>query len=87
MALALNSLIKGQYPNDKLYIVLFSEYAREVKPEALPELSWDEEVYGTNIQHALMLARQLLGRHKGGNKQIIVITDGEPTAHLEGERA
>ena len=38
VALALNSLIKGQYPNDKLYIVLFAEYAREVKPEALPEL-------------------------------------------------
>jgi uncharacterized protein with von Willebrand factor type A (vWA) domain len=83
VALALNSLIRGQYPNDKLYIVLFAEYAREVKPEALPELTWDEDVYGTNFQHGLMLARQFLGRHKGGNRQVIVVTDGEPTAHLE----
>ncbi len=87
VALALNSLIKSQFPKDNLYIVMFSEYARRVKPELLPELSWDEEVYGTNLQHALMLGRQLLGRHKGGNRQIIVITDGEPTAHLEGEVA
>ena len=83
VALALNSLMKSQYPNDNLYVVLFSQYAREVKPEALVELSWDEEVYGTNLQHGLMLARQLLARHKGGNRQIIVVTDGEPTAHLE----
>lgn len=87
VALALNSLIKSQYPNDKLYIVLFSQYAREVKPETLPELTWDEEEFGTNMHHALMLARKLLGRHKMGNRQIIVITDGEPTAHLEDDRA
>ena len=84
VALALNSLIKGQYPNDDLHIVMFSEYAREVRPEALPELAWDEDRYGTNLHHGLMLARHLLARHKGGNKQVIVITDGEPTAHLEG---
>jgi len=87
VALALNSLIKGQYPNDNLYIVLFSRYAQEVKPERLTELAWDEEIYGTNLQHALMLGRRLLARHKGGNRQMIVVTDGEPTAHLEGERA
>lgn len=84
VALALNSLIRGQYPNDNLYIVMFSEYAREIRPEALPELTWDEDVYGTNLHHGLMLARHLLARHKGGNRQVIVITDGEPTAHLEG---
>jgi uncharacterized protein with von Willebrand factor type A (vWA) domain len=87
VTLALNSLIKSQFPNDNLYIVLFSEYAREVRPELLPELSWDEEVYGTNLQHALMVGRKLLGRHKMGSRQIIVITDGEPTAHLEGDVA
>ena len=87
VTLALNSLIKSQYPNDNLYIVLFSQYAREVRPEMLAELSWDEEEYGTNLQHALMLGRKLLGKHKMGNRQIIVITDGEPTAHLEGEVA
>ncbi len=87
VALALNSLIRGQFPNDNLYVVVFSSYAQEVKPEALAELSWDQEVYGTNLHHALMLGRRLLGKHKGGNRQIIVITDGEPTAHLEGDVA
>jgi uncharacterized protein with von Willebrand factor type A (vWA) domain len=46
-----------------------------------------ERNYGTNMQHGLLLARQLLARHKGGNKQVIMITDGEPTAHLEGTQA
>jgi len=87
VALALNSLIQGQFPGDRLYIVLFSEYARQVRPEQLAELTWDWEEYGTNLQHALMLGRHLLGRHKTGNRQILVITDGEPTAHLEGEVA
>lgn len=87
VALALNSLIRGQFPDDHLYIVMFSAYAQEVRPESLPELSWDDELYGTNLHHALMLGRHLLGKHKVGNKQIIVITDGEPTAHLEGEVA
>lgn len=83
VALALNSLIKGQYPRDNLYIIGFSLYAKELKPEILPQLTWNEWVYGTNMQHGFMLARQLLARHKGGNRQIIMITDGEPTAHFE----
>jgi uncharacterized protein with von Willebrand factor type A (vWA) domain len=87
VALALNSLIEGQFPGDRLYIVLFSEYARQVRPELLPELTWEMESYGTNLQHALMLGRQLLGKRKTGNRQILVITDGEPTAHMEGEVA
>ena len=49
----------------------------------LPQLDWSEYQYGTNLQHALMLSRQLLGKRNSPNKQIIVITDGEPTAHLE----
>ena len=83
VALALNHLIRTQFPRDALYIVGFSAYARELKPEALPQIDWGEYEYGTNLQHALMLARTLLARHKTQNKQIIVITDGEPTAHLE----
>ena len=86
VALALNSLIKGQFPRDNLYIVGFSYYAKELKPESLPQLTWNEWVYGTNMQHGFMLSRQLLARHKGGNRQIIVITDGEPTAHFENGR-
>ena len=84
VAIALNALIRGQYPRDGLYIVPFSYYAREIKPEDLPHLTWNEWGYGTNMQHAFMLARQLLARHKGGSRQIILITDGEPTAYFEG---
>jgi len=86
VAMALNSLIKGQYPKDNLYVVGFSYLAREISPESLPTLTCAEWQYGTNMQHAFMLARNLLAKHKGGNRQIIMITDGEPTAHLEGGR-
>ncbi|MGH2460085.1 MAG: VWA domain-containing protein, partial [Chloroflexota bacterium] len=87
VAAALDSLIRGQFPRDSLDFIIFSDYARELKPEELPSIEWDESVYGTNMHHAFMLARKLLDRHKGTNKQIIMITDGEPTAHLEGTRA
>jgi len=80
VAMALHSLITTQYPRDYLGLVGFSEVARELRPEQLPEVSWDF-VYGTNMQHALLLARRLLARQTG-TKQIIMITDGEPTAHL-----
>jgi uncharacterized protein with von Willebrand factor type A (vWA) domain len=81
VAMALHSLISSQFPRDYLGIVGFSEVARELKPEQLPEVSWDF-VYGTNMQHAFLLARRMLAR-QSGQKQIIMITDGEPTAHLE----
>jgi uncharacterized protein with von Willebrand factor type A (vWA) domain len=61
-------------------IVGFSETARILTAAQLPEVSWDF-VYGTNMQHGFMLARQLLAR-QSGTKQIIMITDGEPTAHI-----
>jgi uncharacterized protein with von Willebrand factor type A (vWA) domain len=80
VAMALHALISSQYPRDYLGIVTFSEVAREIKPERLPEVSWDY-VYGTNMQHGFMLARRMLGRQTG-TKQIIMITDGEPTAHI-----
>jgi uncharacterized protein with von Willebrand factor type A (vWA) domain len=79
--MALHSLISMQFPRDYLGIVGFSEVARAITPEELPEVSWDF-VYGTNMQHAFMLSRQLLARQTG-TKQIIMITDGEPTAHFE----
>src|SRR5437016_5418805 len=80
VAMALHSLISTQFPRDFLGIVGFSEVARELKPEQLPEVSWDF-VYGTNMQHAFVLSRRLLAR-QSGTKQIIMITDGEPTAHI-----
>jgi uncharacterized protein with von Willebrand factor type A (vWA) domain len=80
VAMALHSLISSQFPRDYLGIVGFSEVARELKPEQLPEVSWDF-VYGTNMQHAFLLSRRMLAR-QSGTKQIIMVTDGEPTAHL-----
>jgi uncharacterized protein with von Willebrand factor type A (vWA) domain len=83
VAMALHSLISSQFPRDYLGIVGFSEVARVLKAEQLPEVSWDF-VYGTNMQHAFQLSRQLLSR-QSGTKQIIMITDGEPTAHVEAD--
>ena len=80
VAMALHSLISNRFPQDYLGVVTFSEVAREIRPERLPEVSWDY-VYGTNMQHGLVLARRMLG-NQNGTKQIIMVTDGEPTAHL-----
>ena len=80
VAMALHSLMSTQFPRDYLGIVGFSEVARELTPQQLPEVSWDF-VYGTNMQHGFMLARKMLSR-QSGTKQIIMITDGEPTAHI-----
>jgi uncharacterized protein with von Willebrand factor type A (vWA) domain len=82
VAMALHALIHTKYPRDRLYVVGFAYYARQIKPEAIATLSPYEFEYGTNLQHALMIARGLLGRRSGGNKEIVVITDGEPTAHI-----
>jgi uncharacterized protein with von Willebrand factor type A (vWA) domain len=81
VAMALHALISSQFPRDYLGMVSFGRVAREVKPERLPEATWDFE-WGTNMHHAMMLARKLLARETG-RKQIIMITDGEPTAHIE----
>ena len=64
----------------------FSTYAREVKADRLAYLSWDEFDPYTNIQHGLITAGKLLARSPGSTKQIIVISDGEPTAHMEGDQ-
>ena len=80
VAMALYSLISTQFPRDFLGLVGFSETAREIKPIDLPEVSWDF-VYGTNMQHAFLLSRRMLAKQTG-TKQIIMITDGEPTAHI-----
>ena len=83
VALALDSLIRGKYPRDELSIIGFSYMAQELKASELPTLDYNEYNYGTNLQHGFQLARQILGRSKGSNRQIIVITDGEPTAHFD----
>jgi uncharacterized protein with von Willebrand factor type A (vWA) domain len=83
VALALDMLIRTRYPHDELHVVGFAYYAREIAPSALASLSWHGYEYGTNLQHGLMLARQLLGRSHAANRSVVVITDGEPTAHFE----
>jgi len=80
VAMALHSLITSQFPRDYMGIVGFSETARILTAAQLPEVSWDF-VYGTNMQHGFLLARHLLAK-QSGTKQIIMITDGEPTAHI-----
>ena len=87
VAMALNNLIRMQYPRDSLYLIGFSAYARELKADQLPYVRWDETVLGTNMHHALLIAQNLLAKHKVGTRQIIMITDGEPTAHLENGRS
>jgi uncharacterized protein with von Willebrand factor type A (vWA) domain len=83
VTLALDSLIRSTFPKDDLYIVGFSSLAQQLKPQDLPRLTWNEYIYGTNMHHAFETARTLLSRSRGKNKQIILITDGEPTAHFE----
>jgi uncharacterized protein with von Willebrand factor type A (vWA) domain len=80
VAMALHHLISSQFPRDYLGVVGFGETARELQPESIPEVSWDF-AYGTNMHHAFTLARKMLAR-QSGTKQIIMITDGEPTAHI-----
>jgi uncharacterized protein with von Willebrand factor type A (vWA) domain len=87
VAMALQNLISTQFARDSLYIIGFSAYARELKAEQLPYVRWDESVLGTNMHHALMMAQNLLAKHKTGTRQIIMISDGEPTAHLERGRS
>lgn len=84
MALALHALIEGRYPQDHLYLIGFSDYARRMQPRDLVGSGW-ERVYGTNMEHAFHLAGRLLSDHPRATKQVIMVTDGEPTAHLEGE--
>jgi uncharacterized protein with von Willebrand factor type A (vWA) domain len=80
VAMALHSLITSQFPRDYMGLVGFSETAHVLTAAQLPEVSWDF-AYGTNMQHGFLLARQLLAKQTG-TKQIIMITDGEPTAHI-----
>jgi uncharacterized protein with von Willebrand factor type A (vWA) domain len=83
-ALALHSLVTTKYPQDAIEIIGFSDYARVMSPGALVDHDWDR-VQGTNLQHGLMLARRHLDKHRNAEPVILVITDGEPTAHLAAD--
>lgn len=81
MALALHSLTSTSYPLDALQVIGFANLARVVDPMDIPDLE-ASEIQGTNLQHALMLAGRFLDRHPGSQRIVMVVTDGEPTAHL-----
>jgi uncharacterized protein with von Willebrand factor type A (vWA) domain len=80
MVLALTQLIRSKFPRDFVAVVGFGETAQELRIEDIPALTIDY-AYGTNLQHALALSRHLM-RAERGERQIVVVTDGEPTAHL-----
>ncbi|MGB9376809.1 MAG: VWA domain-containing protein [Mycobacteriales bacterium] len=80
-ALALHSLVSTRYPQDAIEIIGFSDYARVLSPVGLAALSSDM-VQGTNLQHGLMLANRHLAKHPDAEPVVLVVTDGEPTAHL-----
>ena len=82
VALALHRLIQTKYPQDRLHLVAFRSNAKLIHAEDLPSivsLTYFME-HGTDIKEALRYARQLLGSNRSANRQIILITDGEPTA-------
>jgi uncharacterized protein with von Willebrand factor type A (vWA) domain len=81
-AMALHSLVTTKFPQDAIQIIGFSSVAQVLRPETLAELSVDT-LQGTNLQHGLMLARRFLARHRDAEPVVLVVTDGEPTAHLE----
>jgi uncharacterized protein with von Willebrand factor type A (vWA) domain len=80
-ALALHSLVTTQYPQDAIEVIGFSDYAAVLRPEQLAGLD-AQRVQGTNLQHALMLAGRHLAKHPDAEPVVLVVTDGEPTAHL-----
>jgi Ca-activated chloride channel family protein len=78
VALALSHLIRTQYPGDSLHLVLFHDSAEEVPPSELARIQVGP--YYTNTREGLRLARRILARGKKDMRQIVMITDGKPSA-------
>ena len=81
VALAMHQLIRSQFPRDKFFVVGFSTRARELQLDELAEISWDPSDPFTNLQEGLMVAERLIIKHPSPSPQILVITDGQPTAY------
>ena len=81
VGLALDTLIKTKFPKDQVSVVAFSYFVLPIKSDMLLETYWVEFGGGTNFQEVLRQSRQMLARQGGNNKQIILITDGEPTTY------
>ena len=80
-ALALHALVRSRFPQDSMQVIGFSNYARELRETDLAGLGWDM-VQGTNLHHALVLAGRYLDRRPEHDPVVLIVTDGEPTAHL-----
>src|SRR6516164_5971974 len=82
MALALHALLRSRFPQDAVQVIGFSNYARELRETDLAGLGWDM-VQGTNLHHALLIAGRHIDRHPEHEPVVLIVTDGEPTAHLQ----
>ncbi|MFP6622122.1 MAG: VWA domain-containing protein, partial [Myxococcota bacterium] len=87
VALAMDQLIRSSFPRDHFGVVGFSTQAREISIRELPEVSWDVSDPFTNLQDGLRVAERLIRQFPCSSPQIIVITDGQPTAYFEPTRA
>ncbi len=83
VALAMDQLIRSSFPRDHFGVVGFSTQAREIKVHELPEVSWDVSDPFTNLQDGLRVAERMIREFPCSSPQIIVITDGQPTAYFE----
>jgi len=81
-ALALYALVRSRFPQDRIQVIGFSNYARELRETDLAGLGWDM-VQGTNLHHALVLAGRFLDERPEHEPVVLIVTDGEPTAHLQ----
>jgi uncharacterized protein with von Willebrand factor type A (vWA) domain len=84
VALALDHLVRTRFPRDHFFVVGFSTRARELRPTELPEVSWDMGDPFTNLQEGLMIAERLFAKHPSASPQVLVVTDGQPTAYYTG---
>jgi uncharacterized protein with von Willebrand factor type A (vWA) domain len=85
VALALDHLIRTRYPRDHFFVVGFSTRARELKVQELPLATWDMGDPFTNLQEGLLVAERLIARHPSPSPQLLVVTDGQPTAYFQGK--
>jgi uncharacterized protein with von Willebrand factor type A (vWA) domain len=83
VALAMDQLIRTRFPRDHFAVVGFSTRARELAIRELPEVSWDIGDPFTNLQEGLMQAERLIRKHPSPSPQVLVITDGQPTAYFD----
>lgn len=85
VAIAMDHLIRTRYPRDSFFVVGFSTRARELDARELPLATWDMGDPFTNLQEGLLIAERLIEKHPSPSPQILVVTDGQPTAYFLGK--